>query len=805
MPTVTAFLRHKPILWAILAATALPIVLAAFLSLFSTVKSIKAYSDYSTLITYATFSTRLSALVHEQQKERGASALFLSSKGQTFGSELRAQRELTTELRTEIKSKIAALSEKYPNNPINPQLRNIVSQLALMDDMRTQVDAQTVSVGQAVAYYTNLNADILSAIRAFAAQSPDTRSKGAISAYSAFLQGKERAGIERAIGSGGFAAGFTVQSLTRLNSLIAAQNVYYSQFKADATDDQIARFDALMSSDAAKSVQHMRDVANAGGLTGATEGITGPAHFAAQTQKINLLKGFEDSLTEDLLAFTNAARKQILMNGILTVVGLTACFLLCLAFSVLMARVIRDAVVEISSVARKMAEGDLQAEVPEATETELGQLSSAIASFRDSILKAQARETQQQERERKQQEERRQQEREAAAAAEQTALAEAANEEQARKANEKIAEEIALVVQSFAHGDFSKRLPAEDKTGTFRDLCVGINEIGEATETSLSAIKTAVEALAEGDMSHRVAGKYDGIFKLIIGSVNDAMDSLTTIVSSIRDSSVNMRDSTDSIASAAQDLAKRTENNAASLQETTVSLAALTASVQEASGIARDASADAADVNKATHQGNALLQETVQAMEEIKKSSAAINKVIDLIDDISFQTNLLALNANVEAARVGEAGRGFMVVANEVRSLAGRSSEAAKEIAGLISLNDKSIGDGVALVDQSRSSLEAIATRVQDISDRIQRIAETSDQQSSGLAEVNEVCAHLDQSTQQNAAMFEETTAAINVMNEEASSLMGAVGAFKTGQKSASSEHDPLVAQGIANRSPRVA
>ena len=794
MPTITAFLRHKPLLWGILAATALPIALAALLSLFSTVKSIKAYSDYSTLITYTTFSTRLSALVHEQQKERGASALFLSSKGQTFGKELGAQRELTTKLRAEIKGQIADLSQKYPNNPINSRLTGILSQLASMDDMRVQVDAQSVSVGQAVAYYTNLNADILSAIRAFAAQSPNTRSFAAISAYSAFLQGKERAGIERAIGSGGFAAGFTVQSLTRLNVLIAAQNVYYSQFKADATDEQIARFEALMSSEAATNVQRMRDVANSGGLSGATEGITGPAHFAAQTDKINLLKGFEDSLTQDLLAFTGAARKQILTNGILTVTGLTACFFLCLAFSVLMARIIRNSVVEISTVATKMAEGDLQTEVPEVTKTELGQLSSAIASFRDSILEAQKREAELQERERNEVETRRQQERDAAATAERTALAEAANEEQARKTNEKIAEEIASVVRSFAHGDFSKRLPVEDKKGTFKDLCVGINEIGEATETSLSAIKAAVEALAEGDMSHRVAGQYDGIFKLIIGSVNDAMDSLTKMVGSIRDSSMNMRDSTDSIASAAQDLAKRTENNAASLQETTVSLAALTTSVQEASGIAREASADAADVNQATHQGNILLQETVQAMEEIKKSSAAINKVIDLIDDISFQTNLLALNANVEAARVGEAGRGFMVVANEVRSLAGRSSEAAKEIAGLISLNDKSIGDGVALVDQSRSSLEAIATRVQEISDRIQRIAETSDQQSSGLAEVNDVCAHLDQSTQQNAAMFEETTAAINVMNEEAASLMGAVGAFKTQQDSTMTEQDTLVA-----------
>ena len=794
MPKITAFLRHKPILWAILAATALPIVLAAMLSLFSTVKSVREYSDYSTLITYTTFSTRLSTLVHEQQKERGASALFLSSKGQTFGPELRDQRELTTKLRAEIKGQIAELSQRYPDNPINPQLKSIVTQLAVMDDMRSQVDAQSVSVGQAVAYYTNLNADVLSAIRAFAAQSPDPRSFAAISAYSAFLQGKERAGIERAIGSGGFAAGFTVQSLTRLNVLIAAQNVYYSQFKADATAEQIARFDTLMSSEAATSVQRMRDVANAGGLSGATEGITGPTHFSAQTNKINLLKEFEDSLTADLLAFTNAAQKQILTCGILTVAGLTACFLLCLAFSVLMARVIRNSVVEISTVATKMAEGELQTEVPEVTETELGQLSAAIASFRYSILEAQAREAELQERERNEVETRRQQEREAAATAERTALAEAANEEQARKTNEKIAEEIASVVRSFAHGDFSKRLPVEDKEGTFKELCVGINEIGQATETSLSAIKTAVEALAEGDMSHRVAGQYDGIFKLIIGSVNDAMDSLTKIVSSIRDSSMNMRDSTDSIASAAQDLAKRTENNAASLQETTVSLAALTTSVQEASGIAREASADAADVNRATHQGNTLLQETVQAMEEIKKSSAAINKVIDLIDDISFQTNLLALNANVEAARVGEAGRGFMVVANEVRSLAGRSSEAAKEIAGLISLNDKSIGDGVALVDQSRSSLEAIATRVQEISDRIQRIAETSDQQSSGLAEVNEVCAHLDQSTQQNAAMFEETTAAINVMNEEAASLMGAVGAFKTQPSTAEDGQNALVA-----------
>ena len=121
MPQITAFLRNKPILWAILAATALPIFLAAMLSLFSTIKSIREYSNYSTLITYTTFSTRLSAFVHEQQKERCASALFLSSKGQTFGRELRDQRELTTKLRTEIKEQIAELSQRYPDNAINAQ------------------------------------------------------------------------------------------------------------------------------------------------------------------------------------------------------------------------------------------------------------------------------------------------------------------------------------------------------------------------------------------------------------------------------------------------------------------------------------------------------------------------------------------------------------------------------------------------------------------------------------------------------------------------------------------------------------
>ena len=251
----------------------------------------------------------------------------------------------------------------------------------------------------------------------------------------------------------------------------------------------------------------------------------------------------------------------------------------------------------------------------------------------------------------------------------------------------------------------------------------------------------------------------------------------------------SIRNETTEITSSADDLSRRTEKQAATLEETAAALDELTASVRSAAEGADDASKMSTDAQANAQQGGEIARQAMKAMDGIKSSSQEISKITSVIDDIAFQTNLLALNAGVEAARAGEAGRGFAVVATEVRALAQRSSDAAREINTLISSSGEQVKQGVELVDRTGEALASIVNSVAEISNRVSAIASSTRDQSSGLAEINTAVNELDYVTQQNAAMFEETTAASHALTSEADALAGAVARFRMDRSSAPKAH----------------
>ena len=238
---------------------------------------------------------------------------------------------------------------------------------------------------------------------------------------------------------------------------------------------------------------------------------------------------------------------------------------------------------------------------------------------------------------------------------------------------------------------------------------------------------------------------------------------------------------------------RRTEHQAATLEETAAALAEITAAVNSAAEGARSARAVVAEARGNSENSGRVVQDAVAAMGEIASSSNQISRIVGVIDDIAFQTNLLALNAGVEAARAGEAGRGFAVVASEVRALAQRSSEAAREIGGLISASAQQVDKGVTLVGEAGEALRQIASSVNGISDHVSDIATSAQEQSASLTEVNGAMAQLDQVTQQNAAMFEETTAASQSLVAQADTLSDRMARFRVGR------------DGTAPRTPRAA
>ena len=361
-------------------------------------------------------------------------------------------------------------------------------------------------------------------------------------------------------------------------------------------------------------------------------------------------------------------------------------------------------------------------------------------------------------------------------------------------AQKKAQEGIQGMIQTAGVGDLQNRMATDGFEGVWKAIAEGCNTMFDAIAKPLQDTQRVVRAIAEGDLTQPVTETYQGEFQKIKEGLNQAIDNLTKVVTTVREGADAVALASEEITKGNEDLSQRTSGQASALEETSASMEEMTSTIKQNADNAKQANQLAVAAREVAEKGGAVTVKAVEAMNEINKSSKKIADIINVIDEIAFQTNLLALNAAVEAARAGEQGRGFAVVASEVRNLAQRSATAAKEIKGLINESVQKVSDGSDLVNESGQTLGEIVNSVKRVTDIIGEITAASQEQASGIDQVNKAVMQMDQTTQQNAALVEETTSASQSMQQQAAELIQHVGVFKMAEGPGASGPAPTAA-----------
>jgi methyl-accepting chemotaxis protein len=440
--------------------------------------------------------------------------------------------------------------------------------------------------------------------------------------------------------------------------------------------------------------------------------------------------------------------------------------LLGLAMAIGMGRWLSAAIRRMAATMRQLADGDLEVELAAAdSRSELGQMAQALEVFRTNGKAVQAMDAEKGAAQRLE--------------AERSAVRDA------------LQREVEKVVAAAVAGDFTARLETDYESDDLNAFAHSVNDLVSTVDRGLAETGTVLAALAEADLTRRMQGDYQGAFGRLKEDTNAAADKFTEVVGQLQRTSTALRTATGELLAGANDLSERTTRQASAIEETSAAMEQLAATIAANASKSDEVAKKTSAASEMADQGGRTMTEATAAMERITTSSGKISNIIGLIDDIAFQTNLLALNASVEAARAGEAGKGFAVVAVEVRRLAQSAAEASSEVKALIEQSATEVNGGTRLVEDAAGKLAAILQAVRENSELMIGISQATREQASGIAEVSAAIRQMDEMTQHNAALVEETNAAIEQTEAQAVELDAIVDIFTVG--------DPMAAHPAEN------
>ncbi len=791
----------------------LPVIVLLGYALTKAYTAFSLRQDTSQLQELSQLAVHASNFVHNTQSERGATAIYLSSKGTRYVAELKAQRIKTDEKRTVLLSFLKEFNAEDISSELDSNLQKAIATVDKLDTSRSAIDSLEMSLGDALKYYTGNNAAWLGVASMMSTISTNADLAIMSTAYVNYLQNKERAGIERAVLAGTFTRDSFGTSFNKFLSLVSAQENYTNVFLSLTSEKNKSFYNQTMSGKFIDTTNEMRAIALERSVTGGFE--VDPSYwFKMQTGKINLLKKVENFLATDLETkaeeLISEANSALMLSLIIAVISLLGSAGSGYYVGKGILHQLGGEPAEIENLANEIAKGNLNLKMNVSTEEAVG-VYKAMATMREQLTKVIETDIQ---------------------AIVDTAKAgdlsqrielgdkdgfyenlsssinelvdvnervindtvamfgamadgdltytidaqyEGAFDKLKQDANRTVSKltqviegDIQELVIEAQKGDLSQRISLDDKEGFFETLSRGVNDLVEVSERVVEDTLVMFSALSNGDLTKTIDSNYQGSFGLLKNDANATVQKLTEIITEIRSSASSVASGAQEISGGNLDLSQRTEEQASALEETAASMEEMTSSVRNSADNARNASKLASDAQIKAETGGEVVARAVGAMDEINESSNKISDIIGVIDEIAFQTNLLALNAAVEAARAGEQGRGFAVVAAEVRNLAQRSAGAAKEIKELIRDSVGKVEDGSKLVNESGNTLSELVQAVQQVSTIINEISSAAQEQSDGIEQVNTAVSQMDETTQQNAALVEEASAASENMAEQA-------------------------------------
>ncbi|MCT7539765.1 nitrate- and nitrite sensing domain-containing protein [Aliarcobacter cryaerophilus] len=703
----------------LIAIMLIPLVIVILLAAKLAYDSYRSLENLKSLDKVVILSTKIGALVHETQKERGMTAGFIGSKGVKFKDELPRQREEVNKQITFLNEFLSDFDKSKYSDDFVKNLNSGLEKLKDLQGVRNSVNSLNIAAPIAIAYYTDTNTLLLNTLGTIVKFSNSPNVTKELGSYMNFLLSKERTGIERAVGTNTFAQNkFTEGLKARFYTLIAEQTAYMDIFSKIASKDIVDFYLKTVVGKDIEEVEKMRKIALFSNIE-ENFGVDPNYWFETITNKINLLKQVEDHISTHLLNEINLEKDEatfhLILFSLLSIfgIGITMILARTIAFTILIDVASVRAGIEEFFAFINFEKDDIKLIGVDSTD-ELGMMSKIINK---NIANTKAN---------------------------------------IQRDRELIADTI-RVTNSINKGHLDQKIMVNSNNPALNELKDIINEMLNTLNSNISNILTVLTSYSKLDFRPRLKDNdLEGIIQELEKDINILRDVITQTLLDNKKVGITLKENANILSFNMQSISTAANSQAASLEETAASLEEITSNITNNTQTTTKMASYGEKVKESIKIGQDLANKTVNSMEDINKQALAINEAIGVIDNIAFQTNILSLNAAVEAATAGEAGKGFAVVAQEVRNLATRSAEAANEIKRIVQLATSKTKEGSEIANSMIEGYTSLNENISITLDLIQNVTTASKEQSVGMVQINDAVNNLDQITQRNAQSASE-------------------------------------------------